>query len=324
MTSGTQSVCPLCSGSVVYLAKKRGWNLWHCQACDHYAVLPTPAGVELRQIYSRETGYGSGRESKLSDTCPADAQRLIGMLSTIHIPSTTLLDVGCGDGRLIYHLRERGWLVAGNDYSPTYVAKCSQHGLNVHMGDLKETDITLGMWGVVHLGDVVEHVPDPMAFLRMIYKYLMPGGVVVVRTPNAASTFSRLSATLAHVSGTEWLASEAPMHINDFTPKSLKFALSRCGYQLIRQSTEGRRPFAYSVGASGYLDAEKRWLRGLRGLNRVRALAAMTPKLLPVALWTGIPYLLSILMKAGDRHGDFIVAFARKPTTTVVEVAGND
>ncbi len=307
--------CPLCGCDVVFIADKRGLHLRHCAECDHYAALPPPTPQELREVYSPAVGYGEGRETSLSETAPAGARQLDALLSQLEPPSHTLLDVGCGDGRLIYHLRNLGWTVAGNDYSPTYVAKASRHGLDVHLGDLEATCLVKGMWGVAHLGDVIEHVVDPIALLASIREYLQPGGLIVVRTPNAASGYSRLSALAARATGTAWLASEAPFHLNDFTPHSLALALERAGYDVRSCSTSGRRPFWYSVGNSGYLDAEKQRLKGHEGRSRYWALVRMVPKLMPVAAWTAVPFLLGRLADLCYGRGDYIMAIASKPDT---------
>jgi len=308
--------CPICHGNVRFVAHKRKWRLWRCNQCDHYAVLPPPTPDELRHIYSSETGYGSGRESDLAATDPLPAKSIDAALANFGVTRGAFLDVGCGDGRLLYHLRSLGWSVGGTDYSPTYVAKCIKHGIDVRHGDLEQSGLTHGSWDVAHMGDVIEHVIDPVSMLKTVAGYLKPGGVIVLRTPNAASGYSRFSAMLANLTHTEWLASEAPWHLNDFTPRSLTQVLRHSGYELMACSSEGRRPFAYSVGSSGYLDLEKKRLKGLTGGPRRQAIFGLAPKALPVAAWTAGPFCLGRLVDLIRGRGDYLVAFARKRIAT--------
>jgi hypothetical protein len=165
------------------------------------------------------------------------------------------------------------------------------------------------------MGDVIEHVVDPVSVLRTVAEYLKPGGMIVLRTPNAASGYSRFSAALANLTRTEWLASEAPWHLNDFTPRSLTLVLRQAGYELVACTSEGRRPFGYSVGSSGYLDDEKKRLKGLAGGPRRQAVLRLAPKLLPVAAWTAGPFCLGRLTDLVMGRGDYLVAYARKPMT---------
>jgi 2-polyprenyl-3-methyl-5-hydroxy-6-metoxy-1,4-benzoquinol methylase len=304
--------CPICHDGVRFVADKRTWHLWHCTQCDHYSVLPPPTPNELRHIYSSETGYGSGRESDLAATDPLPAKSIDAALANFGVARGAFLDVGCGDGRLLYHLRSLGWSVGGTDYSPTYVAKCTEHGLDVRHGDLEQSGLNRGSWDVAHMGDVIEHVVDPVSVLRTVAEYLKPGGMIVLRTPNAASGYSRFSAALANLTRTEWLASEAPWHLNDFTPRSLTLVLRQAGYELVACTSEGRRPFGYSVGSSGYLDDEKKRLKGLAGGPRRQAVLRLAPKLLPVAAWTAGPFCLGRLTDLVMGRGDYLVAFARK------------
>ena len=52
------------------------------------------------------------------------------------------------------------------------------------------------------MGDVIEHVVDPVSVLRTVAEYLKPRGMIVLRTPNAASGYSRFSAALANLTRT--------------------------------------------------------------------------------------------------------------------------
>ncbi len=47
------------------------------------------------------------------------------------------------------------------------------------------SDVHLGQtFDLVHIGDVIEHVPDPTRLLAFASRHLAPGGSILVRTPN--------------------------------------------------------------------------------------------------------------------------------------------
>ena len=305
-------VCPLCRGAVVGAGSKRGWRLTHCPRCDHYAVLPCPTEVELQAIYSSTAGYGVGREANLADTDGRPAARLDAALRTFGVKRKTFLDVGCGDGRLLFHMRNLGWEVAGTDYSDVYVEKCRTHGLDVRQGDLGGAGLSRD-WSVAYLGDVVEHLPNPIEALREVISHLAPGGIVVVRTPNAAGGFSRLSCWLNRLTRTDWLASEAPVHINDFTPRSLHTLFSAVGLSVLSETTTGRRPFWYTVGASGMLDREKLRLKQCRSRkDRCGVILKALPKLLAAAAWTLPTFVLGRMADYCVGGADYIVMYGAK------------
>ena len=305
-------VCPLCRGPVVGVGSKRGWRLAHCPRCDHYAVLPCPTEAELQAIYSSTAGYGVGRESSLADTDGRPAARLDTALLALGVKRKTFLEVGCGDGRLLFHMRNLGWEVAGTDYSDVYVEKCRAHGLDVRHGVLGGAGLSRD-WSVAYLGDVVEHLPNPLETLGEVISHLAPGGIVVVRTPNAASGFSRLSCWLNRVTRTDWLASEAPLHINDFTPRSLRTLFLAVGLSVLSEATKGRRPFWYTVGASGMLDREKLRLKQCRSrADRCGVVLKALPKVLTAAAWTMPSFAIGRMADYSVGGADYIVMYGAK------------
>jgi hypothetical protein len=210
-------------------------------------------------------------------------------------------------------MRKLGWQVAGTDYSDVYVEKCKAHGLDVRRGDLQGAGLTRD-WSVAYLGDVVEHLRDPIAMLVDVVAHLAPGGIVVARTPNAASGFSRLSCWWNRLTGTEWLSSEAPWHINDFTPRSLRALFTSAGLDVLSEVTEGRRPFGYTVGASGMLDREKARWKQCRSLGERRSLLfGASLRIAAAASWAAPPFVLGRLADYCSGAADYIVLFGAKP-----------
>jgi SAM-dependent methyltransferase len=71
--------------------------------------------------------------------------------------------------------------------------------------------------------DVLEHVPDPLPFLRALHARLRPGGRLLIMTPNLASW-------LARVSGARWVSLKVPEHVLYYTPQSLRRVLANAGF----------------------------------------------------------------------------------------------
>jgi len=94
-----------------------------------------------------------------------------------------LLDVGCGSGEFLLQARERGWSVDGVEVSTRGLAVAQRRGLAVH------TDVAAlpdDYFDAVTLWNVVDFFACPVEQLRQIHRVLAPGGLVFVRTPNAA------------------------------------------------------------------------------------------------------------------------------------------
>ena len=79
------------------------------------------------------------------------------------------LDVGCARGHLLEELESSGW-------------KCL--GIDTDAADI--TNDPPERPAMFVLGDVLEHLPDPLRVLRKIHSLLNPGARIVVSVPNVA------------------------------------------------------------------------------------------------------------------------------------------
>ena len=97
------------------------------------------------------------------------------------------LDVGCARGHLLEELESSGWKCLGIDTDATDVATCIARGLvAVELDITNDHPESLGTFDLVVLGDVLEHLPDPLRVLRKIHSLLNPGARIVVSVPNVA------------------------------------------------------------------------------------------------------------------------------------------
>jgi SAM-dependent methyltransferase len=96
-----------------------------------------------------------------------------------------LLDIGCGAGGMLAHLREFGDVTAV-DPSPEAVAFAASKGTSeVYLGGLPH-GLPFGdaeRFDVITLLDVLEHVDDDKASLVTLHRLLAPGGLLVLTVP---------------------------------------------------------------------------------------------------------------------------------------------
>lgn len=96
------------------------------------------------------------------------------------------LDVGCGAGGLAPLLAGKFTFVAGIDLSLALARAAADRGMRASCADLDEGDLPFaaGSFDAAVCFDVLEHVFDPVLFVRRIVRVLEPGGHFVVSVPN--------------------------------------------------------------------------------------------------------------------------------------------
>ena len=191
--------------------------------------------------YARKFGYFPGQTSFWQRTlglglhlAPDVATDLdYGVFGLPLQPGGRLLEVGCGAGTALQRLAELGWTVTGLDFDERAVAAARGRGLNVELGDLVDRSFPGECFDAVVTSHVIEHVPDPAAFVAECLRVLRPGGLMVHITPNAGGWGHRLF-------GKNWRGLEPPRHLHIFTRAALARLVVTAGFAGVDCQTTGR------------------------------------------------------------------------------------
>ena len=110
------------------------------------------------------------------------------LVALVPARARVVVDVGCGQGALGGAIRrERGAWVLGLEYVPE-AAEVARRRLDrverVDLDAIEELPVAIGAVDAFVCGDVLEHLRDPERLLRLLRRYLAPGGVIVASIPN--------------------------------------------------------------------------------------------------------------------------------------------
>jgi 2-polyprenyl-6-hydroxyphenyl methylase/3-demethylubiquinone-9 3-methyltransferase len=128
-----------------------------------------------------------------------------------------LLDIGCGAGLLAEALAREGLPVLGLDAAPAAIAAAEAHATGKDLPLRYRTDRVESLiaerltFPAVTALEVIEHVPDPQAFLAALQTVLAPGGVLIVSTLNRT-----LRSLLTAKIGAEYIARLLPAGTHDW------------------------------------------------------------------------------------------------------------
>jgi 2-polyprenyl-3-methyl-5-hydroxy-6-metoxy-1,4-benzoquinol methylase len=222
--------CNLCGGTATApFTRKDGFDVVRCTSCDLVYVNPRARVAELTEQYN--TGESS-RIEYYRDAEVADRRTFAGILAVAArlSPSRgTLLDVGPCAGTLLVQAREAGFAVQGIEINAGAARMCREElGLDVRAGVLEPATYPPDTFDVVSMGDVIEHVPDPVATLRTVASILKPGGHVIISTPNVDSAAAR------------FLQVKPEEHIYYFSARTMKASLAKAGLETVEMGTLDR------------------------------------------------------------------------------------
>jgi len=159
----------------------------------------------------------------------ARALRLLRL--NVPAPDTRkLFEVGCGPGLLLDAARYCGWEALGLDPSSEAVEWGRTHlGVEIQKGELlgtppiRDADLSIA-------SEVIEHVADPLPFLKSIAESLNPNGALVLTTPNAESrAIERM--------GNRWVYLDVGYHLILHSAESLRLVLAAAGFHAIHTET---------------------------------------------------------------------------------------
>lgn len=245
--------CPICGGnrletyldgakpeltsSALGSSRKRVGHgrILRCGACRFAFSEFRPNQEELTSLYRELDSTVYERESRGR---LRTASRHLWIVQK-HVRRARLLDVGCASGAFLQCATETGWNVVGVEPAAVLSAK-AQHLLgdrgHVYCAALQDLDLPSQSFDVVTLWDVLEHVTDPVSFVKRCASLLIPGGYLFANVPNVDSLQARLL-------GEKWPLL-LPEHLNYFGEESLR----RCG-KLAQLECVGfhQRPVSFSI-----------------------------------------------------------------------------
>ncbi|MBO6756967.1 MAG: class I SAM-dependent methyltransferase [Roseibium sp.] len=185
-----------------------------------------PARTE-RQEYWNQTRDPDGNIRDIRserDLRKADVAYIADHLN--RLPSGRVIDVGCGLGELLEQVDARHDRL-GFDLSEAAVrATGDLPGVSAERRAFTEGCVDPGSCRAIVAHHVIEHMEDPVAFVKVVRTSLSDGGVFVCGTPNFACAAARIY-------GDRFRLLHDPTHVALFTDESLMRLLRDVGFRIV-------------------------------------------------------------------------------------------
>lgn len=228
--------CPLCSEGVRRRIVDTVWDapessVYQCSACEIVFIDPIMTVEEEEAFYKAEfAGYmkqrGGAGETQAAEHFQknrGEAERRLANLQPYLNRNMRVLEVGSSTGFLLHALAPYVTAVTGVEPGQAYANYANQLGIQIYpslqavIG--QHFDLILGYY-------VLEHLRNPVEYLRQLRELLNPGGYLVLEVPNVDDALVRFY-QLESFDRFYWQKA----HYFNYSHKTLKWVLTKAKFQ---------------------------------------------------------------------------------------------
>ena len=196
--------CPLCSGKqsslinetdctqhALYQPALPATMKWlKCEACEHVYTDGYWSDEALAILFDKTHDYQAFNPAKMEQERPVAARIVDRVMAHRGLPQPdeNWLDIGCGNGALLFAAAEYGFMPIGTDLRQRTLRLLREVGIECHYSDLHDLELAKGSISVISMADVLEHTPWPGEELKAAKNLLVRGsGLLFISCPAAAS-----------------------------------------------------------------------------------------------------------------------------------------
>lgn len=141
-----------------------------------------------------------------------------------------VLDIGSASGVSLLEIQSLGGDAYGVEPDPNATRLAKQLRLKVFTGFITDNPFPREKFDVISASQVIEHTPDPRAFLAAAARRLKNDGQVILSFPNADALYRKIL-------GRHWLHWHIPYHYNFFTRRSFERLVEQSGLVVVKIRT---------------------------------------------------------------------------------------
>lgn len=237
--------CPGCGGDrAVPAFTKHGFPYVECAECASLYVSPRPPRAALDRFYrdapsSRywaQEFFPAVEEARRERIIRPRVRRILGSerVRRLGLDRPVVVDVGAGSGVFLTELLEAepGASVVAVEPGEDLAEQARGRGLRVVEKPVELCEELDGGADIVTSFEVIEHVHDPLAFVRAVARLAKPGGLVLVTGLNGDGLDVR-------VLWSEAKAVSPPHHLNFLSVEGLESLFRRAGLGEVEIETPG-------------------------------------------------------------------------------------
>ena len=190
----------------------------------------------LADIYARDANVGFLQDGHSHvQSYGADFWRFLSALADAHDPRA-VLEIGCGGCILLERFKERGARVLGIDPSPVAVAAGRRKNIEI-VAEFFPPKALPVVPDLIFQVDVLEHIEDPVKFLKAQAACLAQDGLIIANVPDSTLSIERGDISMA-----------LHQHVNMYEQRSLANVFNAAGLEVISMERSRYGAALYCAG----------------------------------------------------------------------------
>jgi SAM-dependent methyltransferase len=195
--------CPVCLHSAVVPLRVQRFllpenhplaNGYEVVCCEHCGFVYADTAVtqeDYNRFYASYSKYEDKKIGTGGGESSSDARRLDETAACIAKflgrRDARILDIGCANGGLLLRLKKLGFQnLCGFDLPPGCVENTRKLGIEAKFGSVTEHPQDAGLFELIILSHVMEHIRDVRPAVQSVEKLLTGGGIIYIEVPDAS------------------------------------------------------------------------------------------------------------------------------------------
>lgn len=236
------SPCVSCNGSTFaqlpyfyeYLGRRH--YIVQCKKCSLGTLYPMLIPDEVNSLYNAEyfesdyhCGVLKGTYAEEVDGLREEFRPSLSLIKK-HCHGERFLEIGCAGGAMLAEARDSGFETVGVELSEEMAewGRANLH-LDIRSGTLEQQRFPDNSFDVIFLGDVIEHLLNPLDVLKEIYRVLAPAGIIAVAYP---MELNHIVPRLRKAFQLQKRSPFKPYHLFYYNPSALAQLLRECRFEV--------------------------------------------------------------------------------------------
>ncbi len=166
-------------------------QFYQCKICDH---IYAKHFFKIKNIYKKsyldltyKNTEGISKRFEQITNLPIkksdNKNRALRIYDFLKKKKTNLLDIGSGIGVFLYEMKKKGLDVQGLDLYKRYALFLKKKGIKINVSEVSKLKIKK-KFNLITLNKVLEHVENPIQFLKNSIKFLGKDGIMYIEVPD--------------------------------------------------------------------------------------------------------------------------------------------